>query len=140
MSPDPEVRTGCPFGLTRAMPERPTVPAGTATNSICCPPAGGPDRDEPICVQAKINRALQDAPSASANSVLVRAAHRRGGYLSEAFLPAAALHGYDPDQNRRLGIYYVVRDAELGEQVLSVGSGVSVLGRSEPVERPGVSA
>ncbi len=45
------------------------------------PTGGGPDRDEPVCVQAKINRALQDAPTASANSVLVRAAHRRGGYL-----------------------------------------------------------
>jgi len=85
------------------------------------PTGGGPDRDEPIGVQAKINRALQDAPSASANSLLVRAAHQRGGYLLEAFLPAAALHGYDPEQNRRLGVYYVVRDAELGEQVLSVG-------------------
>jgi hypothetical protein len=32
------------------------------------------------------------------------------------------LNGYDPDQNPRLGIYYAVRDAERGEQVLSVGS------------------
>ena len=32
------------------------------------------------------------------------------------------LHGFDPEQNPRLGIYYAVRDTELGEQVLSVGS------------------
>ncbi len=35
---------------------------------------------------------------------------------------AGVLHGFDPDQNPRLGFYYAVRDAELGEQVLSVGS------------------
>ena len=40
----------------------------------------------------------------------------------EAFLPAGVLHGFDPEQNRRLGFYYAVRDAELGEQVLSVGT------------------
>ena len=32
------------------------------------------------------------------------------------------LNGYDPEQNPRLGVYYAVRDAELGEQVLSVGA------------------
>jgi len=32
------------------------------------------------------------------------------------------LNGFDPEQNPRLGFYYAVRDAELGEQVLSVGS------------------
>ena len=44
------------------------------------------------------------------------------GYLLEAFLPPAVLHGYDPEQNRRLGLYYAVHDNELGEQVLSVGA------------------
>jgi hypothetical protein len=85
------------------------------------PSGGGSDRDEPVCVQAKINRALADAPTTPANSVLVRTAHRKSGYRLEAFFAATALYGFDPDQNRRLGIYYVVRDAELGEQVLSVG-------------------
>jgi len=40
----------------------------------------------------------------------------RGGYVVECFLPAAALHGFDPEQNRKLGFYYDVRDLELGEQ------------------------
>ena len=42
-----------------------------------------------------------------------------GGYRLEAFLPAAVLNGYDPEQNSRLGFFYAVRDSELGEQVLS---------------------
>lgn len=86
------------------------------------PTGGGPDHDEPALVQAKINRALQDAPPCSPNEVPFRATPTKKGYLLEAFLPAAVLHGFDPEQNPRLGFYYAVRDAELGEQVLSVGA------------------
>jgi hypothetical protein len=83
---------------------------------------GGPDHDEPVFAQTRINRALQDAPQVSAGAVLFRGLHARGGYILEAFLPVAVLNGFDPEQNRRLGIYYAVRDAELGDQVLGVGS------------------
>jgi hypothetical protein len=86
------------------------------------PTGGGPDRDEPVFVQAKINRALQDAPLISTSGVPFRSERRKGGYVVEAFLPAAALNGFDPEQNPRLGFYYAVRDSELGDQVLSVGA------------------
>jgi hypothetical protein len=85
------------------------------------PTGGGPDRDEPAFVQTKINRALHDAPLVPASGVPFRGERLKGGYLLEAFLPAAVLSGFDPDQNRRLGFYFAVRDAELGEQVLSLG-------------------
>jgi hypothetical protein len=83
---------------------------------------GGPERDEPAFVQSKINRAQQDAPTVAAGLVPFRYARRRGGYRLEAFLPAAALNGFDPEQNPRLGFFYAVRDSEQGEQTLSVGS------------------
>jgi hypothetical protein len=86
------------------------------------PTGGGAGHDEPVFGQAKINRALHDAPLCGAQAVPFRARHTRGGYLLEAFLPAAVLNGFDPEQNPRLGFYYAVRDAELGEQVLSVGA------------------
>jgi len=86
------------------------------------PTGGGPDHDEPAFVQTKINRALQDAPLCQANAVPFRCEHRKGGYLLEAFLPAGVLNGFDPEQNPRLGISYAIRDAERGEQVLSVGA------------------
>jgi hypothetical protein len=86
------------------------------------PTGGGPDRDEPAFLQSKINRALQDAPIVSASAVPLRVQHKKSGYMLEAFLKATTLHGFDPEQNRRLGIYYAVRDTELGEQVLSVGA------------------
>jgi hypothetical protein len=84
------------------------------------PTGGGPDNDEPSFSQAKINRALQDAPACNPTEVPFRSVRTRTGYVVEAFLPAAVLHGFDPEQNRRLGFYYAVRDAELGDQVLSV--------------------
>jgi hypothetical protein len=86
------------------------------------PTGGGPERDEPSFSQSKINRALQDAPLCEPNNAPFRFSTRKTGYLLEAFLPAAVLHGYDPEQYPRLGFYYVVRDAELGDQVLSAGS------------------
>ncbi len=86
------------------------------------PAGGGSERDEPMVAQSKINRALQDAPLSPPSAIPFRCERTRGGYRIEAFLPATVLNGYDPEQNPRLGVYYAVRDAELGEQVLSVGA------------------
>jgi hypothetical protein len=86
------------------------------------PTGGGPDKDEPAFVQGKIHRAQQDAPAVAAGAVPFLFVSRTGGWRLEAFLPAAVLNGFDPEQNPRLGFYYAVRDGELGEQVLSVGA------------------
>jgi hypothetical protein len=85
------------------------------------PAGGGPEGDEPAFVQSKINRALHDAPNAPAGAVPFRFTSIQGGYILEAFLPEAALHGFDPEQNPRLGLFYSVRDAEHGEQTLGLG-------------------
>src|SRR5579871_3850288 len=84
------------------------------------PAGGGPDKEEPVFVQTKINRALQDAPLCNPGDVPFRATRVKGGYRIEAFLPAAALNGFDPEQHPRLGVYYEVQDHELGDQFLSV--------------------
>ncbi len=81
---------------------------------------GGADKDQPFLTQSRINRALQDAPAADLTEVPFRCRRRAGGYRLEAFLPAAALHGFDPGEHPRLGFCYVVRDQELGDQFLSV--------------------
>lgn len=85
------------------------------------PAGGGPDKDEPAFAQTKINRALQDAPLCSAADVAFRCERLKKGYRLEAFLPAAVLTGFDPEQHPRLGVYYHLRDQELGDQFLSVG-------------------
>jgi hypothetical protein len=81
---------------------------------------GGPDKDEPALVQSKIHRALEDAPMVPGGSVPFRHERRPRGYLLEAFLPASALNGFDPEQSPRLGFCYAVHDNELGEQTASV--------------------
>jgi hypothetical protein len=81
---------------------------------------GGPEKDEPALVQGKINRALEDAPTAPAGAVPFRRGRVPNGYVLEAFLPAGVLNGFDPEQNPRLGFYYAVRDQERGEQTLAV--------------------
>lgn len=86
------------------------------------PTGGGPDHDEPALVQTKIHRALQDAPLLTTGGAPFRRRHTRGGYVLQVFLTAAALTGFDPEQNRRLGIHYAVRDSELGVQALSLGA------------------
>ena len=80
----------------------------------------GPERDEPCAVQTRINRALEDAPLAASGNVLLKVQSKKNGYLLEAFLPTAALNGYDPEEHRRLGFFYAVHDDELGEQLLSL--------------------
>jgi hypothetical protein len=83
---------------------------------------GGAERDEPLFAQAKIHRALQDAPLATAADVPFQVARLKNGYRLEAFLSANVLYGWGPEENPRLGVYYAVRDFELGEQTPSVGS------------------
>lgn len=86
------------------------------------PTGGGVDKDEPFLTQSKINRALQDAPLVSLGDILFRAHRLKGGYRLEAYLPTVALNGFDYAEHPRLGVYYHVRDAELGDQHLSVGA------------------
>jgi Carbohydrate family 9 binding domain-like len=80
------------------------------------PAGGGTEHDEPAFAQTKIHRAQQDAPLCTPSAVPFRARRLRGGYVVEAFLPAVVLNGFDPEQNSRLGFFYAVHDAELGEQ------------------------
>lgn len=84
--------------------------------------AGGDDKDEPLFLQSKINRALQDAPLADGDNVALRVSPIKSGYRLEAFLPAALLNGFDPAEHPRWGFFYSVRDLEHGEQTLSIGA------------------
>ena len=85
------------------------------------PAGGGPEHDEPAFVQVAIHRALQDAPLCSVRDMPFRSRSKKSGYRVEAFLPAAVLSGFDPEQNPRLGFFIAVRDAELGDHLLSGG-------------------
>jgi hypothetical protein len=71
--------------------------------------------------QRAIARAVADAPISSPDLLSARAELTRSGWELEVFLPARALHGFDPDTNRRLGFAYQVSDHEREDQFLGVG-------------------
>jgi len=86
------------------------------------PPSSKGPIAEPVVAQQPIARALANAPSAAPKAIRAWAERlRAGGWRLEIFLSADALHGFDPDTNRRLGLYYQVIDAGLGDQFLGVG-------------------
>jgi hypothetical protein len=71
--------------------------------------------------QRPISRAVADAPICAPGLLKARADLNRGGWRLELFLPAAALSGFDPETNRRLGFAYQVSDHERDDQFLGVG-------------------
>lgn len=74
-----------------------------------------------VVAQKTIARAVADAPHCRADIPLARAERLRGGWRIELFLPAEALHGFDPETNRRLGFAYQVTTPDREDQFLGVG-------------------
>ncbi|HKQ50275.1 MAG TPA: hypothetical protein VJZ71_19535 [Phycisphaerae bacterium] len=85
------------------------------------PTGGGAKGREPVAAAAIVPRAMQNAPLASAGSIPIAADVRKDGYSFTAHLPAAILAGFDPTENPRIGLYYMLEDTELGQQWLTVG-------------------
>jgi hypothetical protein len=86
-------------------------------------PSGGGRRQDQAAGQAMpIHRAREPAPPVAAGLLQVRSQILADGYRLEAFIPAAALAGFDPQEHRRLGFTYAILDRELGEQTFGVGS------------------
>jgi hypothetical protein len=78
--------------------------------------------DDPWAVQMPILRAREEAPRANLDEIGLWSAVTKTGYSLESWLPASVMFGYDPEAQPRLGFYFALRDAELGEQFLSVGA------------------
>ena len=74
----------------------------------------------PSCDQHDIPRAREEAPIAPTGSIEVYVEKYKDGYDFEAWISQTALNGYDVSASPNLGFYYRIRDAELGEQFLSV--------------------
>jgi hypothetical protein len=85
------------------------------------PTGGGPDGRQPLAGAAKVNRATQHAPLAPPGSIPVAVEITAAGYALEAHIPARHLAGFEPADNPRIGIYYMLEDADHGQQYLTVG-------------------
>ncbi|HPF39892.1 MAG TPA: hypothetical protein P5081_01955 [Phycisphaerae bacterium] len=79
------------------------------------------DSRRPVAGGAKVQRATEESPIASANDLVIGSKIRKDGYDLTALLAADALNGFDPDENPRIGLFIIVEDLELGQQSLSVG-------------------
>ena len=85
------------------------------------PAGGGPERDDPVAGSAAIHRATEESPIVPAGTITIAARLRDAGYSLTAYLPAKALHGFDPAEHQRIGFFYMLEDSELGKQSLTVG-------------------
>lgn len=85
------------------------------------PSGGGANREKPVASHVPINRARSEPKPVPASQLKVAAAPRHDGYELFGMVPAAALTGFDPDGQPRIGIYYAAIDRELGWQTFSLG-------------------
>ena len=69
----------------------------------------------------EISRAKNLPKSIPAGKLKVAAMPRHDGYELSGLIPADALTGYEPKQQPRISLYYMVVDRELGWQTLSLG-------------------
>jgi hypothetical protein len=85
------------------------------------PAGGGPKRERPVVALVPIHRARSHPKSIPANALKIAAFPRHDGYELSGFVPAAAMTGFDPKEQPRLGLYYAVLDRELGWQTFALG-------------------
>jgi hypothetical protein len=89
---------------------------------VMLPNGRGAKQREPSIMQVPLANARDEAPARSADAAITLAsAITEDGYQLCVWFSASSLHGFDPESHAKLGFYAVVRDAELGEQYLSVG-------------------
>ncbi len=88
------------------------------------PPAADKPRSKPSSHQLPIPQARGDAPSVDLDLIELRTVRQARGYRLDVWLPAACLHGFDPEASRSLGFQYVVVDSELGNQSLIADEGL----------------
>jgi hypothetical protein len=84
------------------------------------PAGGGPKHDRPIVGVHRMSRAKEPPARVDPAHIQVAARIQRHGYGLEVAIPAAGLHGWDPAEHPRIGIFYKVKDVYLGGQHLTV--------------------
>lgn len=88
---------------------------------VVLPFSGAAKKDRPVASMLKINRAKEDSPALNRQPLKLHSQLAPDGYLIKALIPAACLHGWNPEEQQQLGFAYAVVDRELGWQTLAVG-------------------
>lgn len=79
------------------------------------------NRKAPLAGIGKFQRAREEPPPISPQLLRVASVVESAGYTLEAMIPAACLVGFDPAEHPRMGFYYMLEDADHGQQFLTVG-------------------
>ena len=89
---------------------------------IFLPAGAGRNYDQPVADQLLVDRSRENANPVRPGQLRVTSERRVDGYVMSAFIPAAALTGFNPADHPRLGFTYFLFDRERGQQCFSVGS------------------
>jgi hypothetical protein len=84
------------------------------------PLGGGSDGKRPVVGLHRMSRAKEPTPEVDVAKIKVAAHVERSGYVVEVGIPAACLHGWNPAEHPRIGLFYKVKDNRLGDQHLTV--------------------
>lgn len=121
---DPE-RPGDSDGLRLWVDTRNTQSVHRATRFChlfeALPAGGGEEGASAVISSRPIARAADEPPPIDIDLIPIQSEILSTGYDLEFWLPAAALNGFDPVRQPKLGFFYALKDAELGLQTLSVG-------------------
>ena len=91
--------------------------AGRFCHHFAILPTGGGHRlNEPLAAMLAINRARELPRPVPPSALRLHSRKLPDGYQLDAFLPAAALTGYDPAEHPRLGFLYAITDRELSNR------------------------
>jgi hypothetical protein len=88
---------------------------------FCFLPVENEKPSRPLAMELPIARAREERKLALPEDMQIQSKILSDGYRLEAWLPAKVLLGYDPEANPQLGFYYLLQDAELGREFLTVG-------------------
>jgi hypothetical protein len=121
------VNSAFPDGMTIWLDTRATQNVHRATRYChqfrCLPAGSGTNKKAPSVTTVPMNRGDGDRTTTAVkerSAAQVWSEIRSDGYLLEVWLPAESIVGFDPENHRQLGFYYVVKDREHGEQLLTV--------------------
>lgn len=82
------------------------------------PVGGGKDGKRPIVGTHRMSRAKEPPPNVDIRKIKLAAHVTRTGYSLEIAIPATCLSGWNPAEHPRIGIFYKVKDTQLGSQHL----------------------
>lgn len=83
------------------------------------PAGGGKKAQLPVIGLHRMSRAREMPGGVDPSCVRVAVERGRIGYVIETLLPPAALHGWSPAEQPRIGIFIKVRDTQFGDQNLT---------------------